>query len=91
MADPLRVLTELRSLPSPSMALSDRSTWRWTMAGWAVFTVSAVLFTIDSVRNGSVIATAASLTFLVGCALFIRPAWSAHAGSTDHDTEDGRT
>ena len=72
------------------MALSNRSTWRWNMAGWVVFTVSAVLFTIDAVRNASVIATAASLTFLVGCALFIHPMWSTRPGRLDRVSGSGR-
>lgn len=44
------------------------------MAGWVLFTVSAVFFTVGAVRDGGAVELVASLTFLVACALFLVPA-----------------
>ena len=56
------------------MELSPRSTWYLTFGGWLLFTVSAIFFSVEAVRSGSVIAVLASLSFLVACFLFIIPA-----------------
>ncbi len=55
------------------MALSERSTWWCSISGWTLFTVSALFFTLDAVRDESVVATVASVTFLVACVLFVIP------------------
>ena len=56
------------------MELSPRSTWFLTFGGWLLFTLSAIFFSLEALRNGSVLSVLASLTFLVACILFIVPA-----------------
>jgi len=63
------------------MPLSPRSSWNLTFAGWLLFTVSAVCFSIDAVRSGGVVAIVASLSFLVACFMFIIPAIGNRPGS----------
>ena len=64
-------------MPPP---LTERATWWFQLTGWILFTVSATLFTIDSVRNGAVLLTFASLAFLVACIAFIAPMASTRPG-----------
>ncbi|MGA7759161.1 MAG: hypothetical protein WBL31_16175 [Ilumatobacteraceae bacterium] len=56
------------------MELSPRSTWYLTVGGWLLFTVSATCFSVEALRDGSVLAIVASLSFLVACFMFIVPA-----------------
>lgn len=44
------------------------------MAGWILFTVSAVFFTVGAVRDGGAVELVASSTFLLACVLFVVPA-----------------
>jgi hypothetical protein len=44
-----------------------------SLAGWALFVVSAVFFTAASVRSGDGLALAGSLFFLVACFVFLAP------------------
>lgn len=55
------------------MAMNQRRIWYAHLVGWVLFTVSALLFTIDSIRNGAAVLTFASLAFLVACAFFLAP------------------
>ncbi len=56
------------------MMLGPRSSWILIVLGWALFTVSAVFFTLGAVRDGSVIGLVASLSFLLGCVVLMLPA-----------------
>lgn len=58
------------------MAMSSRSIRRTHLAGWLLFTLSAALFTLDSIRNGAVLLTVASIAFLVACFVFLAPLMS---------------
>ena len=62
------------------MPMTERATWWFHFTGWILFTVSATLFTIDSVRNGAVLLTFASLAFLVACLAFLAPMASNRPG-----------
>ena len=59
------------------MAMNTHSIWWYHLSGWILFTVSALLFTIDAVRNGAVLLTFASLAFLVACLAFLAPMLSS--------------
>jgi hypothetical protein len=41
--------------------------------GWVLFVICAVLFTGSAVRAKDVLATAGSIVFLLGCAVFMVP------------------
>lgn len=43
------------------------------MVGWVLFTVSAVCFSIEAARDGSVVGLLASLSFLLACIVFMVP------------------
>lgn len=53
--------------------MHPRSSWKLTVVGWGLFTVSAVCFTIEAARAGSVIGLVASLCFLLACVVFMVP------------------
>jgi hypothetical protein len=52
------------------------------MVGWALFTVSAIFFTIGALRSGGIIELIASGTFLLACLVFIVPAFGQRPGQT---------
>ena len=41
--------------------------------GWVLFVICAVLFTLSGVRARDILAVAASIIFLLGCAIFMIP------------------
>jgi choline-glycine betaine transporter len=41
--------------------------------GWVLFVICAVLFTLSGVRARDILAIAASIIFLLGCAIFMIP------------------
>jgi uncharacterized ion transporter superfamily protein YfcC len=55
--------------------MSPRSEWRFNIAGWLLFTVSAMLFIWSAVSAGDWISGIASLFFLIACLVFLVPAW----------------
>ena len=55
--------------------MTPRREWHFTLAGWLLFTLSALFFTWAAVRAGDGIAIAASLLFLVACLVFLVPVW----------------
>lgn len=54
-------------------SMSARQSWTLTVAGWVLFMVSAIFFTVGAVRDGRVIELVASLSFLLACVLFMVP------------------
>ncbi len=63
------------------MELSPRSSWKLIFVGWVLFTVSAVCFSVEAVRNGSVVGVVASLSFLVACGVFMIPVVADRPGN----------
>ena len=55
--------------------MTPRSEWRFTLAGWLLFTASAGFFTWASMRAGERVAIAGSLLFLIACIVFLVPVW----------------
>ena len=55
--------------------MTPRSEWRFTLAGWLLFTGSAGFFTWAGVRAGDWIGVIASLLFLIACLFFLVPVW----------------
>lgn len=45
------------------------------MAGWLLFTASAIGFTWSTAAAGDTVGVIASLLFLVACLVFLVPAW----------------
>lgn len=53
--------------------------------GWLLFIISAVFFTVSSLRSGDLLALGGSLFFLVACFFFLAPHWRAKGrGSSAH-------
>jgi predicted membrane channel-forming protein YqfA (hemolysin III family) len=46
---------------------------KWHLAGWILFILCAVLYTIAAVRSGDVFSIAGSLVFLIACFVFLVP------------------
>lgn len=46
---------------------------KWQLAGWISFIICSMLFIVDSIRSGNMIALVASLLFLLGCVQFTVP------------------
>lgn len=53
--------------------MSLRDIRRCQVAGWTLFVLSAVLFTVTTARAGDWIGVAASLLFLFACIVFMVP------------------
>ena len=49
------------------------STWRYEMAGWGLFVISALAFLAAAIRAGDGLAVAGSLFFLFACFAFLIP------------------
>ncbi len=56
------------------LSMSPQTSWTLTLAGWVLFTVSALFFVVSSLRNGGPVEMLASATFLLACLLFMIPA-----------------
>ncbi|MEC9347564.1 MAG: hypothetical protein VYB54_15170 [Pseudomonadota bacterium] len=56
--------------------MSEPTAWRFAMAGWGLFTLSALAFTVDAWQDGSTLYLVASLLFLLACLVFMVPAWA---------------
>ena len=70
-------------------AMRPRSSWNLTVVGWVLFTVSAVCFTVQALRAGSVIGLVASLSFLLACLVFMVPVIADRPRSGDARRSDG--
>lgn len=46
---------------------------RFQLAGWLVFLACSALFIVQNIRTGDLWGVAASVTFLVGCLVFLFP------------------
>ena len=55
--------------------MSPRKEWRFNVAGWLLFTFSAVFFIWSSARVGDGVAVIASLLFFAACIVFMIPVW----------------
>ena len=55
--------------------MSLRTEWKFQLAGWLLFTGSAVFYTWGAVAAGDWVDIAASLLFLVACLVFLAPLW----------------
>ena len=55
--------------------MTPRGEWRLNLAGWLLFTASAVFFTWSTERAGDWISVIASLLFLIACLVFLVPVW----------------
>ena len=53
--------------------MTDKAKFRFELAGWVLFTFSAMFFTASSVKAGDPAAIAGSALFLVACIVFMRP------------------
>lgn len=53
--------------------MSKHDEQKWQLAGWISFVVGSILFIVDSIRSGNMIALVASLLFLLGCVQFTVP------------------
>lgn len=53
--------------------MSNQDEHKWHLAGWISFVVGSILFIVDSIRSGNMIALVASLLFLIGCVQFTVP------------------
>ncbi len=51
--------------------------FRFELAGWILFTLSAAFFTVSSLRSGDLAAVAGSTLFFVACLVFMRPLLSS--------------
>jgi hypothetical protein len=51
--------------------MNTKTRLRYELAGWILFTLSAIAFTVSSYRSGDTLALAASLFFLIACFVFI--------------------
>ena len=49
------------------------STWRYEMAGWGLFVISALAFLAAAIRAGDGLAITGSLFFLFACFAFLIP------------------
>ena len=55
--------------------MSDRGEWRFHMAGWLLFIMSAVFFIWAALRAGDIVGLVASLLFFLACLFFLWPLW----------------
>lgn len=55
--------------------MAPRTEWLFTVAGWLLFTASAVFFTWSTVRANDLPGIIGSLFFLVACLVFMVPVW----------------
>lgn len=53
--------------------MTEKAKFRFELAGWVLFTLSAMFFTASSVKAGDPSAIAGSALFLVACIVFMRP------------------
>ena len=53
--------------------MTPKAAQYWTLGGWFLFIVSALLFTWSSIRAGDMLAVLGSLAFLIACFLFLVP------------------
>ncbi len=55
--------------------MTPHAEWKFHLAGWLLFTASAIFFTWGAIGAGDWISIAASLLFLVACFVFLVPVW----------------
>ncbi len=53
--------------------MPSKTKFRFELAGWILFTLSAAFFTLSSFQSGDPAAIAGSALFFVACLVFMRP------------------
>lgn len=57
--------------------MTAKNKFRFELAGWILFTLSAAFFTYSSLKAGDPAAVAGSALFFVACLVFMRPLLSS--------------
>ncbi|MCP5083790.1 MAG: hypothetical protein GY948_19050 [Alphaproteobacteria bacterium] len=57
--------------------MTAKAKFRFELAGWVLFTLSAAFFTLSSLKSGDLAAITGSALFFVACLVFMRPLLSS--------------
>ena len=56
--------------------MTERTEWRLVLAGWILFSLSALFYLAGAIRAGDLLSIFGGLFFFVACLFFLAPHWA---------------